>query len=729
LSESRVNVIAVETIAQTERDLGINWVDWNPAPPDKDMGLWRDVYLRQSGPITIRYPQVVTHFPAASLARANLTVEAELHNATGKRVTGVLSGTIEQIAFEKKVTLAPGESQTVGFNPSEFPQLGIANPRIWWPAQMGMPNLHELSLQFVTSNNEVSDTQTIRFGIREITSEVDGRGHRVFRINGEKILIRGAGWAPDMLLRQTPERLQTEFRYIRDLNLNAIRLEGKMETQDFYNLADEQGILVMAGWSCCDYWEQWPKWKPGDLEVATASLQSQILRLRSHPSALVWLNGSDNPPPAAVEKAYIAMLKQNDWPNPYVSSASASSTTVTGPSGFKMTGPYDYVPPDYWLTASEKYGGAHGFITETSAGPSVPVAGSVGKMLRPDEIAPDSAAWNYHAGSLGFKDLSHVEAAMNQIYGAPAGLNDYELKAQAMAYDSERAMFEAYSRNKYESTGVIQWMLNNAWPSLIWHLYDHYLQPAGGYFGAKKACETLHVQYSYDDRSVMVVNSRYTAVAGLTVTAALYDFDMHERFSKQGSIDVGGDAVAKALTLPDEALDSASPVYFVALKLEDDGGKTVSTNFYWISAKKTVYDWSKTTYRFTPASSYEDFTALRSLPNTGALDVSASIEAGVEGPAVRAKVRNPSDKLAFQVRLAVERQHESPSNGEEILPVLWQDNYIELMPGESREITAQFLSPDALDGGAELRIRGWNIQSSVVAVDRPATNRVQGENR
>ena len=157
-----------------------------------------------------------------------------------------------------------------------------------------------------------------------------------------------------MLLRESPERLKTEFRYIRDLNLNAIRLEGKMETEDFYNLADEQGVLVMAGWSCCDYWEQWAKWKPGDLEIATASLRSQVLRLRSHPSALVWLNGSDNPPPANVEKAYIEALKQADWPNPYVSSASASATTVTGPSGFKMTGPYDYVPPDYWLTADGK---------------------------------------------------------------------------------------------------------------------------------------------------------------------------------------------------------------------------------------------------------------------------------------------------------------------------------------------------------------------------------------
>jgi exo-1,4-beta-D-glucosaminidase len=725
VSQGKSNVLAVETIAQKETDLGINWVDWNPAPPDKDMGLWRDVYLRPSGLVTIRYPQVITHFPAASLDRADLTVEAELHNASASQVTGTLSGKIEQAAFEKRVTLGPGESRTVRFAPDEFPELEMAHPKIWWPAQMGTPNLHDLSLQFVIENGEISDSESVRFGIREIASEVDGRGHRVFRVNGERILVRGAGWAPDMLLRESSERLRNEFHYIRDLNLNAIRLEGKMETEAFYNLADEQGLLVMAGWSCCDYWEQWAKWKPGDLGIATASLKSQILRLRSHPSALVWLNGSDNPPPANVEKAYIEVLKQNDWPNPYVSSASASATTVTGPSGFKMTGPYDYVPPDYWLNAGEKYGGARGFITETSAGPSVPVTGSLKKMLPLAQVAPDSAAWDYHAGLLGFKNLGHMEDAMKRIYGAPGDLADYQLKAQAMAYDSERAMFEAYSRNKYESTGVIQWMLNNAWPSLIWHLYDHYLQLAGGYFGAKKACEPLHVQYSYDDRSVVVVNSRYEAAAALDVTARAYDFDLHERFSKHARIDVGADAVANAFTLPLEAFSSASPVHFVALDLQGADGKKITTNFYWISAKKTVYDWKKTTYQFTPASSYEDFTALQSLPKIGALDVAAFIEPGEQGSMVRVKLRNPSDGLAFQVALAVERS----SDGEEILPVLWQDNYIELLPGESREIAAQFVDSKALREGAKLRVAGWNIQNAIVPIQRPAPDRPQGESK
>ncbi len=278
-------------------------------------------------------------------------------------------------------------------------------------------------------------------------------------------------------------------------------------------------------------------------------------------------------------------------------------------------------------------------------------------------------------------------------------------------------MFEAYSRNKYGSTGVIQWMLNNAWPSLIWHLYDYYLQPAGGYFGAKKACEPLHVQYSFDDRSVAVVNSTYQNAAGLAITAKLYDANLRERFSASARTDVDADSVARVLAFPLEAFAPASPVYFAKLTLENAEGQIISTNFYWLSAKKNVYDWADTD-AYTAVSSYEDFTALKALPSAGELTALAGIEKNADGPLVRVKLQNPSDHLAFQIRLAIRRKNENA----EIPPVLWQDNYIELMPGESRDITAQFLAPDALNGETEVRVSGWNIEPATIALDEIQTN-------
>ena len=701
------NVLAVETIAQTEKDLGVNWVDWNPTPPDKDMGLWREVSLRATGPVEIRFPAVAAHFPAASLDEADLTVEAELRNSGPAPVTGALEAELEGHRIRQAITLKAGEVRTIGFAPEAFSELRVQSPELWWPHQMGAPALHSLSLRFLLGDR-VSDSASIRYGIREITSENDPQGHLLFRVNGKRILIRGGGWAPDMLLRQSPERLKTEFRYVRDLNLNAIRLEGPTESDAFFDLADEQGVLVMAGWTCCDYWQKWTDWKQSDIEIATASERSQIERLRAHPSMLAWLNGSDQPPPAAVERPFLAVLKELDWPNPVLSSASENITPITGRSGVKMRGPYDYTPPDYWLADTAKFGGAYGFATEISPGAAVPPLSSLRKMLPAEHVVPNDPVWNYHAGSERFQNLRHFEDAMNAIYGAPSDLADYERKSQAMAYDSERAMFEAYSRNKYGSTGVIQWMLNNAWPSLIWHLWDYYLQPAGGYFGAKKACEPLHVQYSYDDRSVAVVNSTYQPGLNLSVTAKLFDSALHERFSATLPVDVPADGVTKAGAFPEGAFDPASPVYFVDLVLKDNFGKELSTNFYWLSAKKNIYDWAaEDNDAFTPVKSYEDFTALQSLPSAGKISVGAGVLSGAGGPLVRAMLQNRSDHLAFQIHLGIRRKNE----GADILPVLWSDNYFSLMPGESRAVTAQFLSPDALSGETELRVTGWNIET------------------
>jgi len=729
LSVDRPNSLAVETFAQTEKDLGINWQDWNPAPPDRDMGLFGEVFLDTSGPVALRNPQVVTHFPNSSLVEADLTVMAELRNATKEQVAGELTGRIEGITFRQTVTLKPGETRTVRFTPDAFPQLRIKDPKLWWPAEVGPQNLHELSVSFA-AGSQISASETIRFGIREVTSEVTEKGYRLFRVNGQRILIRGGGWAQDMLLRHSRERMDAEFRYIREMHLNAIRLEGQFDTDELYDFADERGILIMPGWVCCTYWQKWEKWKPVDLEIASESLRSQTLRMRSHPSVFVWLNSSDVPPPARVEKAYLNILKETDWPNPVLSSASAMPTPITGPSGVKMTGPYDYVPPSYWLTDTGRLGGAFGFNTETSPGPAVPPAGSLNKMLPAAHLWPIDEFWNFHASSENFANLNRLNKAMNEMFGPPASLEDYVTKSQAMAYDAERAMFEAYARNKYTSTGVIQWMLNNAWPSLYWHLYDYYLQPAGGYFGTKKACEPLHIQYSYDDQSVVVVNNLYRKFSGLTVSADLYDFGLQKRFSQQGLLDIAPDAVERAFTIPPLPRSLAPSVYFLRLSLLDGDRNTISSNFYWLASNPARIAWNKTLYMddpppkdltyetsvYTPASPYDDLTILSQLPKVK-LAVAATVEHAEQGTRVGVKLKNPTDHLAFQVRLGIRRKNEDA----EILPVLWDDNFLELMPGESREIMAQFLSPQFLEGSAELVVMGWNIEPTTLPLAQSKT--------
>lgn len=695
------NALAVEVFPPEPRDLALNWVDWNPMPADKNMGIWRDVYLTSTaGAVALRHPQVITRVDTASLSSARVTVSAELRNLGKTPVKATLAGRFGGATFSQDAALAAGERRRVEFTPDRFPQLAIRNPRLWWPVQMGPQNLYELTLE-VRVNGRLSDSESLRFGIREVTSELSEAGYRIFKVNGRRVLIRGGGWAPDIFLRPSAGRELAELRYVKDMNLNAIRFEAKMESRRFLEICDREGILVMAGWCCCDHWERWKQWDEEDHRVAVESQRDQIRRLRNHPSLLVWLNGSDNPPPPDVERRYLDVLKELNWPNPVLSSATATPTELGGPTGVRMTGPYDYVPPVYWYVDTKR-GGAYGFNTETSPGPAIPPVESLRRMLPADHLWPIDPVWEYHAGGSVFKTIRLFTEALAARHGKPETLDDFVWKAQLMAYEGQRAMFEAYGRNKYHSTGVIQWMMNNAWPSLIWHLYDYFLRPAGGYFGTKKACEPLHIQYSYDDRSVVVVNSTPQAHAGLRAAAAVYNTDATLKFSAQAKVDAGPDASVRALAIPEIA--GLSGAYFVRLSLEDAAGRPVSTNVYWLSTRPELLDEAKGQWYYTPVGQYADFTALNSMPKVE-LKVSATGGAG----RIRATVENPSRSIAFFARLKVVDR----PGGEEFLPVLWQDNYITLLPGERREITADYQGGNARP---TVEVDGWNITPRAYAV-------------
>jgi exo-1,4-beta-D-glucosaminidase len=701
LKPGRKNVLAVETFAPTEKDLGINWVDWNPCPPDKDMGLWGAVDLVSTGTVTLRSPLAVTHFTDSTLGTAELTVYAELHNASDGAVKGVVEGTAAGVKFEQPVELAAHEDRTIAFTPQQFAQLRVHNPRPWWPRQMGEPHLERLSMSF-REQGVVIDEQSVDFGIREITSELTANGSRLFRVNGKPILIRGAGWSQDMLLRTDEHRLRDQFRLVEDMNLNTIRLEGKLETEEFFHLADHDGILIMLGWCCCDHWEHWKDWTADDLTIATASLRSQMLRLRHHASLLVWLNGSDNAPPTNVERAYLDVEAETHWPNPILSAASAQVTAGGGANGVKMTGPYDYVAPSYWYVDKQN-GGAYGFNTETSPGPAIPSLASREKFLPDAKAWPPTADWSYHFGGGEFTNLKVMDDAMAAVYLKPQSAAEYERISATMEYDSERAMFEAYSRNKYLSTGVIQWMLNNAWPSMIWHLYDYYLDAGAGYFGTKKACEPVHIQYSYDDRSIVVVNSTYERVAGLHASVHVHNVAWRELYSEEAAVDAGEDSSQIVFTIPESLYSDAERTFFIDLTLTDGAGNVVSRNFYWVPGTLTTFDWQKTDYTHTPAARHEDLTALANLP-AAELIAHAELERTARGRELRVELQNPSKALAFQVSAAVRT-----SSGGLIAPVIWSDNWIELVPGEKRVLTA--LLPEDAPDMPNVQIGSWNAGS------------------
>jgi exo-1,4-beta-D-glucosaminidase len=723
------NVLAVEVYPPTPEDLAITWVDWAPSPPDKNTGLFRDVYLTASGPVQLRFPYVGNKLNA-EFSAAELTPVVEAWNSTGHSVNADITWEIEGRKVHQQLMLDGEQKKTVSFDPAQFRDLTIKNPKLWWPHEMGTPALYNARVS-VTADGRFSDTQDVTFGIRQITSELNN-GHTLFKINGRPILVRGGGWAPDLLLRSSPQRMDDEFRYVRDLGLNTIRLEGKLESQAFYDLADKYGVLIMAGWCCCDMWERWNEWGNEQYRTAQASLRDQMRLLRNHPSLLVWLNGSDNPPVPAVESMYLRIEKDELWPNPTLSSASETPTTISGPSGVKMTGPYDYVPPNYWLVDA-KLGGAWGFNTETSPGPAIPPPVSLRRFLPPDKLWPQNEVWGFHEGGERFQTLNFYNTSLEHRYGAPRDLNDFVRKAYAMDYEGERAMFEAYARNKFNSTGVIQWMLNNAWPSLIWHLYDYYLVPAGGYYGTKKATEPTHVMYSYNDRSIAVVSS-LNASYTVKVTAALYDINGVQKWTQESMTDVSPDKASVAFNVPQ--FSDISTTYFLKLYATDRSGKVESDNFYWLSTKPDELDWNGTHgTATTPQSAYADMTTLQSLPPVAlrvltkpaaspcAVPYAVRPQAAPTTPPVTAAecdggflyqqitLSNPGKFLAFMTHLRLVK-----SDGEDVIPAFFEDNFVSLLPGESRVIGVRYRTADIGRQSAHYDISGWNVTQQTVPV-------------
>ncbi len=702
------NVLAVEVFPPEPDNLALTWVDWNPAPPDKDMGLWREVYLTTTGPVEIRHPQIVTKLNLPALTEAALTVRAELHNATDKAVRATLQGQIESVNFKQTAQLGPHEHKEIVFAPDTYTQLVFSNPRLWWPTEIGPQNLHNAEFT-VLVDGKISDTNTVQFGMREATSELDAKGHRVFKINGQPILIRGGGWAPDMFLRSSAVREAQELSYVTDMHLNAIRFEGKTESDRFLNTCDELGIMVIAGWCCCDFWEKWPKWKDVDYEIAKDSLRDQTKRIRNHPSVITWWYGSDNPPNERAEKNYLDVFKEVHWPNSFQSSASGAKSPVGEKTGIRMTGPYEYVPPVYWYV-DKKAGGAYSFNTETSPGPAIPVIESLREMLPPEHLWPIDDVWSFHSGGGPFKHLDIFTEALAKRLGAATNVEEYSRKAQFMAYDGERAMFEAYGRNKFDSTGVIQWMMNNAWPSMIWHLYDYYLRPGGGYFGAKKACEPLHIQYSYDDRSIVIVNNYFWDFSNSVATVKIYNLDGAEKFSQKITTNVLAATNVRLMTLPTP--EGLSSVYFVRLELADEHGEMKSRNDYALSLQPDTLGEPKegSDWYYTPTKQFADFTALEKIP-PAKLKIGLVVNEDMADEAV-ISVQNASKTPAFFLRFQIYTNAvNSMGNARDINPVYWNDNFVTIFPGETRTMIAKHNLKAAKMRSYDIMfaIEGWNV--------------------
>jgi exo-1,4-beta-D-glucosaminidase len=713
------NVIAMRVHPADPRvSLSMGWVDWNPTPPDNNMGPWRGVDIVQTGPVQLSFPQVLSTLSLPDLSHATLTVKVSANNLDTVAHDATINGTVAGVAIQQSVHLAPGQTQIVSFSPKTTPGLALDHPKIWWPIGMGEHPLYQLEMTAAV-DGATSDKAAATFGIRSVSANLTKQGYRQFFINGKPLLIRGGGWAPDMFLRDNPSRMEAEFSYVVNLGLNTIRSEGKLENQRFYDLADRNGIMILPGWECCDKWESAAKtggapWTAADMKVAEDSMASEARLLRNHPSVIGFLIGSDNPPPPPIAKIYVDALHAADWSLPIISAAVPKGTAEAGPSGLKMDGPYDWIPPSYWY--ADKLGGAFGFDSEVSAGADIPRLEDVQRMLSPQE---QEALWKYpearqfHASAdwSTFAVLTPFDNALAHRYGALTSLADYVAKAQLDNYDNVRAQFEAFNAHMdaaKPATGVIYWMLNNAWPSLHWHLYDYYMNPAGAYFGAKKANELVHIQYAYDTNGIVLVNHALDDVHGLQATIRVRNLDGSVRYEKhlQG-IDLAGNHTRSLATLPTVA--NLSSVYFVELDLAASDGKPVSRNVYWLSTRQDMLDWEHSNWYLTPVTQYADLTALKSLPAaTSEVHATTRRDGNDNITTVTLSVPATSKAVALFQHVSIRRG----AHGDLALPIRWNDNDVTLWPSESITLTARY----EVQGAAVpvVEVSGWNVPAQNV---------------
>lgn len=710
------NAVALDIQGPSSSDLAIVFVDWYPLPADRDEGIWRDAWITNSGPVKVRFPQVQTSV-SADLSSASLTVTAELSNPTNASVTGTLSGTITpgNISFSQTVTLlAATSSQVFTFTPTSYPQLVVASPALWWPHDLGPQNLYQCQMQFSVGST-VSDTNTFNFGIRKLDTglgpvDPSGKQWRWFQVNNVPLLIKGAGWAPDMMLKATrdPMRLKETFDLVTDMGMNALRFEGKMEDQAFYDLADQYGVLLMAGWVCCSQWEKWGSWSTENHTVANTSLDTQMRALRNHPSAFVWVNSSDLLPPASDEQQEVNIEKADNWPNPVEPLANYGSSTITGLNGWEEGGPYEWEPPMFWYFGPN-LAWAHGFLTEGSVGPDIPAMESMITGLQENPINyPEDSTWDWHMGGTPFGNLNVVDSALGNRYGSAPTATDYIRKMQMQNYESWRAQYESYETNRSKtdgsaSTGIILWMLTSGWFSLHWQTFDWYLRPSSAYFAVKLSAQPLHVSWDYDfNNNVTVTNDYPQSFTNLTVTVDVLDVKLVNKYHNSATLNVSPHSSTVAFTIPHmSTLGITTTTYYVRLRMTDSSGNAITNNFYWYS---TTPDGLKNSCRwFVCLESHSaNLTALATLPN---VTISHSDSIGVNS--VTTTLTNPSTSTtaALLIRARV------TNGGNEVLPVFWSDNYISLLPGESRTLTANF-EAGTLPPGSIVQIDGFNINSN-----------------
>ncbi|HEV9036800.1 MAG TPA: glycoside hydrolase family 2 TIM barrel-domain containing protein, partial [Puia sp.] len=661
----------------------VGW-DWIPEVRDRNMGIWQPVYLRTTGQVTINRPRIVTELPDlpdTTVARLSLDVLLTNHDSQTRRGTLQVTITPENftgpaIHFTREEAVGASEAKTIRLSPSDVAELTMRHPRLWWPNGYGHPWLYRIRLQYV-SGGGISDDTSFVFGVRTVSSAattVNGWVRRDFFVNGRRVHLAGGAWVPDMMLNRDRQRYDYELRLCRNANVNLVRIwgGGLGETDDFYELADRYGLLV---WQ--DFWitgdtnggfkgsSDWPL----ETHVFVDNVISTIYRIRNHPSLLVWTGGNEG---HAREELYNAMrdnVAALDGTRPFIPCSSGFSKAPADwkgswpddkPAGVYSGGPYSWQDDARYYRLVDS--GRDWVFKDETGLPSQPPYNTLARIipnLVPDNNLPYplNDTWGYHDACTGNGHYDTYYQAMLNRFGAPVSMRDFSQKMQLLNAGGYRSIFEAAGHKLNETGGVMLWKLNAAFPSVVWQIYDWYLEPNAGYYFMQRACEPVHIQLNLDDSTVALINRTYVRRPGLHYDVQVIGMTGASLFHRQGNASLDTTDVKKVLPLKD-VLASATGVSFVLLRLTDDKGAVLSQNVYWMSPG-------------------HDFADLHSMPSSSLTVsvVSSDRRNGYYNWTIR--FTNTTSRLAFFLNPQV------IAGGEEVLPSFWSDNYFSVPAGQS----------------------------------------------
>lgn len=676
--------------------------DWLPTIRDRDSGIWNHVYFSTSGDATVENPFASTHFPEpGNLKRADVTIKVDVKNHTAKPVKGDLRVRLGSVELVHPVSLDAEETKTITLDKSAYPKLSLTDPKLWWPNGHGEQNLYDLTIEF-RSGGKVQDTSNSRIGIREygytpalhtvwkpseIQNGVNGpdqpKAHAKeplsISCNGKRILIRGVNWGMDEgLLRCDREGFMKRVGMEKDMNFNLIRdWAGNLDKPEFYDVCDELGIMV---------WEEFGianGLMPDDPIMWLKNARDRFFRRRNRTCVALWCTCNESTPEDPMLTEMPRLAEQLDGTRIFLH----LSTQIPPTDG---DGPYESKPASFYFNDF-----ARGFRPELGS-PTIPSVESMRRLMPHNRLWPVNEMWALHDWWLGTgwdSGSGLCGATMKAIasYGEPTGIEDFCRKAQMVNTEVFKAIYEAWNDRMWDDcTGVMIWMSNPAWTSLTWNTYDYFMDATGCYFACKKACEPIHIQWNVVTNKVKAINNTSNPLKGLNAEATIYNLDGSVVHTKSAHSDCGANSNCECLTLfaSDDKVDALSNVHFIHLTLKDASGALLSTNFYWRGKK----EWK-----------YEEMQSIK--------QVALTAKAGeVNNAKLAVDLENSTGNIALAARLKIV----DLESGNLAAPVLYSDNYISLVPQESRrvEIDLKFIPKGRK---MKLYLEGWNIAPAELA--------------